>query len=222
MADNLFETHVQAGTHAARPAATAVPPGSLYACTDHTIVYQSDGSAWSNWHDPTGLASGGGEALANEWVGVGHPMLHSSVSQALNANRIYLAKYSPRVDVTVDTANIYINTSAGNLDLGIYNADLSSLLASTGSFASPGTGHRTQAFSGAASVAMDAGTIYYLAMMVSSTSFRCPTFVPSGAYTTGWNIIGREDAGSMPLPASIAAADGWEDGFVMPLFYFTT
>lgn len=48
------------GTHAARPAATAVESGALYACTDHTIVYQSDGSAWGNWHDPTALTGGAG------------------------------------------------------------------------------------------------------------------------------------------------------------------
>ena len=37
------------GTHAARPAATAVGGGSIYSCTDHALIYQSDGSAWSTW-----------------------------------------------------------------------------------------------------------------------------------------------------------------------------
>lgn len=36
-------------THANRPTATAVPSGTLYSCTDHSIVYQSDGSTWSDW-----------------------------------------------------------------------------------------------------------------------------------------------------------------------------
>lgn len=40
----------QTGTHAARPAATAVAAGALYACTTHTgYIYQSDGSSWSNY-----------------------------------------------------------------------------------------------------------------------------------------------------------------------------
>lgn len=44
------------GTHAARPAATAVGGGTLYSCTDHDLVYQSDASAWSTWAT---LSSGG-------------------------------------------------------------------------------------------------------------------------------------------------------------------
>ena len=37
------------GTHAARPAATTVGGGTLYACSDHGLIYQSDGAAWSTW-----------------------------------------------------------------------------------------------------------------------------------------------------------------------------
>jgi len=44
------------GTHAARPAATAVQKDSLYYCTDHQKVYISDGSAWSDWLSPGGAA----------------------------------------------------------------------------------------------------------------------------------------------------------------------
>jgi hypothetical protein len=40
---------LQFGTHAARPAATAVAAGSLYTCSTHGLVYQSDGATWSNW-----------------------------------------------------------------------------------------------------------------------------------------------------------------------------
>lgn len=44
-----FSDHLLDGTHAARPAATAVPAGTLYSCSDHSLIYQSDGSAWSTW-----------------------------------------------------------------------------------------------------------------------------------------------------------------------------
>lgn len=37
------------GNHAGRPAANTVGKGSLYACSTHTLVYQSDGSSWSTW-----------------------------------------------------------------------------------------------------------------------------------------------------------------------------
>ena len=44
-----FADHLLDGTHAARPAATAVPAGTLYSCTDHALVYQSDGATWATW-----------------------------------------------------------------------------------------------------------------------------------------------------------------------------
>lgn len=37
------------GVHASRPTATAVPAGTIYSCTDHSLVYRSDGSTWSTW-----------------------------------------------------------------------------------------------------------------------------------------------------------------------------
>lgn len=53
------------GTHAARPAASAVGKGSLYACSDHKLIYQSNGSSWSTWID----ASGSGGAADNLQAG---------------------------------------------------------------------------------------------------------------------------------------------------------
>lgn len=56
-----FEAHLLTGTHAARPAATAVPSGTLYSCSDHGLVYQSDGAVWSTW------ATLGATAVGNLW-----------------------------------------------------------------------------------------------------------------------------------------------------------
>lgn len=36
-------------THANRPAATAVPAGTLYSCLDHGLVYRSDNVTWETW-----------------------------------------------------------------------------------------------------------------------------------------------------------------------------
>ena len=36
-------------THANRPAATAVPVGTMYSCSDHGLVYRSDGATWSDY-----------------------------------------------------------------------------------------------------------------------------------------------------------------------------
>lgn len=46
------------GTHSARPAATAVGPGTVYFCSTHKLIYQSDGSTWSTAFDPGGIGSG--------------------------------------------------------------------------------------------------------------------------------------------------------------------
>ena len=48
------------GDHASRPAANAVAVGALYACSDHSLVYQSDGSTWSAWLDASGTGGAGG------------------------------------------------------------------------------------------------------------------------------------------------------------------
>lgn len=44
-----FIDHLTTGIHSARPAANAVPTGSLYSCTTHGLVYQTDGTSWSTW-----------------------------------------------------------------------------------------------------------------------------------------------------------------------------
>lgn len=36
-------------THANRPAATAVPAGTLYSCSTHGLVYRSDAATWATW-----------------------------------------------------------------------------------------------------------------------------------------------------------------------------
>jgi len=45
---------ILSGDHASRPDPDAVPEGTIYACSDHSLVYQSDGtSTWDTWADYT-------------------------------------------------------------------------------------------------------------------------------------------------------------------------
>jgi hypothetical protein len=46
---------LRAGIHSARPAATDVASGSVYACSTHGLIYQSDGATWSTYF--TGVVS---------------------------------------------------------------------------------------------------------------------------------------------------------------------
>jgi hypothetical protein len=49
MATTRFADHLLYGTTAARPAASSVPVGTLYASSDDGNVYQSTGSSWGTW-----------------------------------------------------------------------------------------------------------------------------------------------------------------------------
>ena len=42
-----------------RPAATAVPAGTLYASTDEDLIYQSDGTTWADWLEPAPASAAG-------------------------------------------------------------------------------------------------------------------------------------------------------------------
>jgi hypothetical protein len=44
-----YADHVLSGTTAARPAASSVPAGTLYASSTDGVIYQSTGSAWGTW-----------------------------------------------------------------------------------------------------------------------------------------------------------------------------
>lgn len=46
------------GDHASRPAAADVGAGGLYSCTDHDLIYQTDGSSWTTWATVGGAAGG--------------------------------------------------------------------------------------------------------------------------------------------------------------------
>jgi hypothetical protein len=57
MADTTLPALLDTGTHAGRPAASAVGTGALYACTDHDLIYQTDGSSWTTWADLSGSSA---------------------------------------------------------------------------------------------------------------------------------------------------------------------
>jgi hypothetical protein len=44
-----YADHVLSGTTAARPSASSVPAGTLYASSTDGVIYQSTGSAWGTW-----------------------------------------------------------------------------------------------------------------------------------------------------------------------------
>lgn len=85
MADFTLPGFMLSGDHASRPAANAVAIGTLYACSGHTTIDQSDGSNWSTWFDPTGLVGStpGLTLLDTQTVtGSDAPITFSSIDQS--------------------------------------------------------------------------------------------------------------------------------------------
>ena len=64
MPATLAGIHLGPDTHANRPAANAsgLPIGSLYLCSDHSLIYKTDGSSWSTW----ATLGGGSHAASHE------------------------------------------------------------------------------------------------------------------------------------------------------------
>lgn len=89
--------HLGPDTHANRPAANAsgLPIGSLYVCSTHELIYQTDGSAWTTWAT---LSSGltnpmttagdiivGGASGAPARLGIGSALQHLRVNSGATA-----------------------------------------------------------------------------------------------------------------------------------------
>jgi hypothetical protein len=116
MADTTLPALLGTGDHASRPAA-----GALYSCTDHDLIYQSDGSSWTTWADVTGGSSDlSGEEL--DYVQGTTPIsvtgtaegtattLLTGTSQAYEAVPTLIEVFCPRVST---------GTSSGSSVIGI-------------------------------------------------------------------------------------------------------
>jgi len=188
-----------------------------------TDFLRADGT----WAAPAGGGSGGtGVGSANLFVGSADPYEAVSTSTALGANTGFFFKFCPSKDVTVSQVIFRVAVQSGNLDFGIYDDALNRLV-STGSFgcpAVPGGGFNTQAFSGAATQLLEAGKVYFLAMVSSSATFRCPVKLGTGGsvgtvLVHGWKLRGTQ-ASALPLPDPATPTFDISSTTIVPIFLF--
>ena len=132
------------------------------------------------------------------------------------ANLAYLLRFVPSRNMTITKIAFAVITAAGsddNVDVGIYNSDLSTKLVSTGDTAglvNATTGTKTATV---ASTSLVAGTIYYVAFAYGTVGSTVATLASAYLATTGVSTIfgssppqllqGTKTA-SHPLPSSIA------------------
>lgn len=75
--DTTLPGLLDTGTHAARPAANTVGTGAIYSCTDHNLIYQSNGTTWATWAT---LGGGGGAAAPDAVLAAGRIYAYRSFS----------------------------------------------------------------------------------------------------------------------------------------------
>jgi hypothetical protein len=182
--------------------------------TTFTVTRAAEGStatSHSNGATVTHVLTAGGltqalieveGGLNNLFVGTMLPHMAEDAVAPNSNNGAFYHRFRVDDDIEVDTAFINILTSSGNIEIAIYNAALSSKLATTGSVASPGTGERSFALT--TPLSLTAGTVYYAALWTSSATFRCTGEASTSGYYFGggWQLHGLETSLASGLPAT--------------------
>ena len=136
--------HLGPDTHANRPAANAsgLPIGALYICTDHDIIYKTDGSTWSNYwtgagatwtdveadhdlHDHTGVpgvGAGGGDDPVADILGAPTTAFEFDSSSLVGLTLLGSAPTAEDADTTIPGHYYVHDYDAGNNVVGRYAA----------------------------------------------------------------------------------------------------
>lgn len=156
------------------------------------------------------VGGGGGTSFTgNPWLGSIEPAsINSAAFDVAASNRAILTPFLCHKAVTVSTVYFRVATASGNIDFGIYAADAVTRLASTGSFACPAAGTRNQALT--ASVALEAGTMYWAAHAAGNTTYKLVGFVSTQSAIAlgaqGYYVRG-ETSFALPSTLTITARD---------------
>ena len=172
-------------TWSAAGVAAAVPTGT----STHVLTSNGAGAA------PTFQAASGG-GFTQKIVNVSYFGMtgNGSSGGAIANNDAFYMPIDVMGDMTITKISLYIQTSSGNIDVGLYNSSGTKLV-SSGSTSSPGTGVRTITV---ASTDISAGQ-HYLAIAADNTTFKWGQ--TTGADTMATRMMQRETS-DFPLPSS--------------------
>ncbi len=139
---------------------------------------------------------------ARGWVGAG---------DSWAANRVRLTRFCPAINFTV-TSVVFRETTGGtgNVDFGIYDSTLTSKLKSSGSTSGKKGANTTQTVSLSSTLALTAGTVYYLAAVSDTSDGACTVASFTGIIeqlfgaSEGLMESGYKDS-TFPLAASLAS-----------------
>ncbi len=178
MGTSVFADHLLSGDHASRPAASDVPQGTLYACTTHLKVYQSDGtSAWSDW-----AVQGGG----------GAPSAHATSHEDGGSDEIDVTGLSGVLDDPQPTTIAQITDASAYAKTLLDDADAAAARTTLG--AAPASGI-------AQSAVTNLTTDLAAKAALAGATFTGAVAVPDDAYdATTWN-------GSAEVPTKNAVRD---------------
>lgn len=170
-------------TTAGRPAASLATGAVIYD-SDLKAVMVSDGSSWVNPLAPLSLTAPG--------IWNASPTSTGSTWAAVDQFRGTYVTLVRRT--TISKARIRVNAQSGNISCGLYSADGTSRLATSGAVACPAVGLRDLTFT--SPVTLDAGT-YFVGLSADNTTFSCAV---NGA---GHVLGGAATASAHPAPASV-------------------
>jgi|GEM_PF-1702188 len=102
------------GTHAARPAASVPPVGSIYSCSDHALVYVTDGTTWTTW----ATLGGSVPAFAVPGIALGTAAAAGAAGTVIRSDATILAfdATNPSTQAFADAAVVGVATVASRRD----------------------------------------------------------------------------------------------------------
>jgi hypothetical protein len=102
MSATVAGIHLGLDTHANRPAANAVPVGSIYSCSTHSLFYKTDGSTWATY------------ATLGTGTAAGTPALTLGTTAAAGAASTFVATDAtlPIFDATAPTTQAFSDAAA--------------------------------------------------------------------------------------------------------------